>query len=162
VLHVLNNSLAKGLLFLSVGSAALASGAASVPTEGGGLLRRLPVSGLLMLVGLFAITGSPPFGMFVSLYTIVHSAFAQGHVRIALLVLFLLAVLFVGIARLLLELLLGRRVEPAGVERKREVPLLVVGPAVLAVLVLFLGLYIPQALHEALGAAAAALGGTAP
>ncbi len=35
-----------------------------------GALRRLPVSGALFLAGFLAITGSPPFGPFISEFTI--------------------------------------------------------------------------------------------
>jgi len=159
VLHVVNNTFAKGLLFLAVGNATIAGGSAFLAEGGHGLLRRIPVSGTLLLIGLFAVTGSPPFGMFVSIFTIVHSAFAQGHPWIAALVLFLLAVIFIGIARLLLELLLGAS-PSAG--RERESPWLVLGPSVLAVIVLLLGVYLPPPLHTALAHAAATFGGTAP
>jgi formate hydrogenlyase subunit 3/multisubunit Na+/H+ antiporter MnhD subunit len=97
--------------------------------------------------------------MFLSVFTIVRAAFAQGHPWIAALVLFLLAVIFVGIARLLLELLLGASSKSAP---ERESPWLVLGPAALAAIVLLLGVYIPSPLHAALSKAAASLGGSAP
>jgi hydrogenase-4 component F len=159
VLHVVNNAFAKGLLFLAVGNVVLAGGTALVTGSGQGMLRRVPVSGALLLVGLFAITASPPFGMFVSVFTIVHAAFDAGYTWTALAILFLLAVIFVGIARLLLELLFGAASQAAP---ERERSLLVVGPAVLAVLVLLLGVYVPGPLGEMLGQAAVMLGGGRP
>ncbi|MGH7500081.1 MAG: proton-conducting transporter membrane subunit, partial [Gemmatimonadales bacterium] len=69
VLHVLNNGLTKGLMFLTVGNIVLVTGTSHVPSMRG-VLRRAPTSGVLLLAGLFAVTGSPPFGPFVSEFTI--------------------------------------------------------------------------------------------
>ena len=41
-------------------------------------MRRLPLSGTLFLLGFLAITGSPPFGPFVSEFTILNGAFTTG------------------------------------------------------------------------------------
>src|SRR5665213_650479 len=64
VLHLINNGLSKGWLFLVVGNMVLATGSSSA-AHNKGLVRTLPVSGTLLVLGLFAITGSPPFGLFV-------------------------------------------------------------------------------------------------
>ena len=40
-----------------------------------GAMQRLPWSGTLFLVGFLAITGSPPFGPFVSEFSILNGAF---------------------------------------------------------------------------------------
>jgi len=50
-----------------------------------GLLRVLPASGALWLAGVFAITGTPPFGPFLSEFTILKAALDQGHVVVAVL-----------------------------------------------------------------------------
>ena len=159
VLHVLNNGLTKAWMFLTVGNVVLASGS-SVAAASRGLLRRLPVSGTLLVLGLFAVTGSPPFGTFLSEFTIVRAAINGHHVWIAVTMLLLLAVIFVGMAAMVLEMALGSPVPDAPPER--ESGWLVVGPVVLAVVVLMLGVYIPAPLHDALTRAAVALGGIAP
>ena len=43
-----------------------------------GVLRSLPVSGVLWVAVLLAITGSPPFGPFLSEFTILKAVFDQG------------------------------------------------------------------------------------
>ena len=78
MLHLVNNALVKGLLFLAVGNAALAAA-----SPRGGVLRAVPASGALLLIGLFAVTGSPPFGMFLSEFTILRAALGGGHPWIA-------------------------------------------------------------------------------
>ena len=46
-----------------------------------GALRRVPAPGALFLAGFFAITGSPPFGPFLSEFTILSAAVSQGRLR---------------------------------------------------------------------------------
>jgi hydrogenase-4 component F len=159
VLHTLNNGLAKGMMFLAVSNVAIGAGS----TQAGvakGLLRRLPISGILLLVGLFAVTGSPPFGLFISEFILLRAAIGGGHPWIAVSMVVLLAVVFVGMARPILRMLL----EPADTPEPpvRERFLFVVGPIILTVLVLLLGIYLPGPLQRVLGEAARSLGGTLP
>jgi len=158
-LHLVNNALAKGALFLAMGNIVLVTGTPVVRDEAHGMLRRSPVSGVLLLLGLLAVTGSPPFGMFVSEFTIIRAAVTEGHIWVASLMVALLAVIFIGIARVIVQLCFGA---PQVDERVRESPWLVVGPCVLVGLVVSLGLYIPTPLHETLTSAAASLGGHGP
>ncbi len=159
VLHVINAGLVKALLFLSAGNVVLATGT-SVAAGNRGVLRSVPVSGALLLVGLFAVTGSPPFGPFVSEFTILRAALAEGRPWIAAGIVILLAVLFVGIAAMMLGMLLG---EPAPARPPvKESGWLVLGPAALAAAVLWLGVNIPAPLQRALARAAITLGGHAP
>jgi hydrogenase-4 component F len=159
MLHVLNNGLTKGLMFLTVGNVMLASGKAETVSPHG-IARRVPLSGALLLVGLFAVTGSPPFGTFVSEFTILGAALHQGHPWVAATTLALLAVIFVGMAGLVLEWVYGGDQEPR--PRLRENPIRLIGPLLLAALVLMLGVFIPSPLQRVLRAAAEALGGNAP
>jgi hydrogenase-4 component F len=159
LLHLVNNGLTKGVVFLAVGNVVLLTGSASA-VAGQGILRRLPVSGVLLLLGLFAVTGSPPFGLFLSEFTILSAAIAEGHPWIALIVVVLLAVIFIGMAAMILELLYApsAMAPPAA----RESLLLVGGPVVLLLAVLGLGLYVPAHLQQVLVEAARGLGVPAP
>ena len=65
----------------------------------------LPVTGVLLLLGLFAVTGSPPFGLFLSEFTILNAAIGQGHPWVAVAMLALLALIFVGMAAVVLEVI---------------------------------------------------------
>lgn len=165
VLHALNNGLAKALLFLAVGNVALEMGT-SEASRIRGLLRRVPASGALLVIGLFAVTGSPPFGMFVSEFTIISAAIREHHASLAVALVVLLAIIFVAIAAMILEVVYAPppSVEPPAPPRARgrDRGWLVAAPAMLAVLVLALGLWIPRPLADALSAAATVLGGQAP
>jgi hydrogenase-4 component F len=164
VLHVLNNGLAKCMLFLVVGNMVLATGS-SAAADLKGLLRTRPVSAALLLAGLFAVTGSPPFGLFVSEFAIVSGAIREHHVIVAIVMLCLLAIIFAGIGAMIIGAVFGE--SPAGegtdaTQSPGESAWLVGGPIALAVLVLMLGVYIPAPLRASVADAARLLGGAVP
>jgi hydrogenase-4 component F len=165
MLHLVNNGLAKGWMFLVTGNIVLATGSATAAGNRG-LVRTLPASATLLALGLFAVTGSPPFGLFLSEFTILRAAIDGGHPWIAATILVTLAVIFVGMAALVLGIVLGEPLSSAGrapgALPARESPWLVAGPVALAAIVLMLGVYIPGPLHDVLTRAAVALGGSGP
>lgn len=63
--HVLNHAVFKGLLFLSAGSVVMATGTRQIE-QFGGLLRRMPWTGLFFLIGAMAISGLPLLNGFTS------------------------------------------------------------------------------------------------
>ena len=65
LLHLWNHAVMKGLMFLSAGSILHAVGGKDLERLGG-LLRRMPWTGLAMIVGAVAIAGLPPLAGFVS------------------------------------------------------------------------------------------------
>jgi hydrogenase-4 component B len=65
LVHVLNHAVFKGLLFLGAGSVAMATGSRRLE-QFGGLLRRMPWTGVSFLVGSMAIAGLPLLSGFVS------------------------------------------------------------------------------------------------
>ncbi|OHE88781.1 MAG: hypothetical protein A3G75_03845, partial [Verrucomicrobia bacterium RIFCSPLOWO2_12_FULL_64_8] len=63
--HVLNHAVFKGLLFLGAGDVVTTTGTRQIE-QFGGLLRRMPWTGLFFLVGAMAISGLPPLNGFAS------------------------------------------------------------------------------------------------
>lgn len=157
MLHAVNHSLTKAMLFLVAGNI-LRTYRSKSTHDVRGVLRVLPFSGVLWVAGFLAITGSPPFGPFLSEFTILRGALDQGRSVVAVLYLALLAVIFVGMATAVLRMAQGVPVANATQMPGREPALAIVPPAVIAAFVLLLGLYISPALHDALVAAARALG----
>ncbi len=74
LLHVFNHAMFKSLLFLGAGSVAHAAGTRELDHLGG-LLRRMPRTGMGFLVGAIAICGLPPFNGFVGEFLIYMGAF---------------------------------------------------------------------------------------
>jgi hydrogenase-4 component F len=159
MLHLISNGLTKGVTFLAVGNVVLLYGGSEAAGIRG-ILRRAPWTGALLIIGLFAVTGSPPFGLFVSELTILTAMFRQGFAWLAVFMMGLLAIIFVGMARLILDAVHGQPIEPAGPIRESRA--LLGGPLALAALVLMLGVYLPPPLRTLLEQAAHALGGSAP
>jgi hydrogenase-4 component F len=156
MLHMLNNGMTKGVLFLSAANIHRAFDSKSID-QVRGAMRRVPLSGTLFLFGFFAITGSPPFGPFLSEFLIVSRAFAADRVFVAGGVLLLLLVVFVGMGRTVLAVVQGLPSPEA--ERTRYQDGLLTGlPVVIAMaVVLLLGLHIPSPLEAMLRDAAAYL-----
>ena len=74
LLHVVNHSVFKGLLFLGAG--AVQHGAHSLDFEElGGLLKRMPWTGAAFLIGAAAIVGLPPLNGFISEFLLFYSGF---------------------------------------------------------------------------------------
>jgi len=74
LLHVVNHALFKGLLFLGAGAVAHATGTREIDRLGG-LLKRMPWTGVAFLTGAVAISGLPPLNGFVSEFLIYLGAF---------------------------------------------------------------------------------------
>jgi len=74
LLHVLNHALFKGLLFLGAGSVLHAAGTRELDRLGG-LLRRMPRTGLAIIAGSAAIAGLPPFNGFISEFLVYLSSY---------------------------------------------------------------------------------------
>jgi hydrogenase-4 component F len=160
LLHMINNSMTKGVLFLSCGNIHRAYNSKSTAAVRGAL-RRTPWSGALFLAAFLAITGSPPFSPFVSEFLIVSSAFVEGNFWTGALFLVFLALIFIGMASTVLPVVLGE--VPADLERTRYRDALptVLPPLLLMGIVLMMGLWLPAPLQQLLRDAAGQLGGGA-
>ena len=165
MLHVVTNGATKGVLFLSAGNIHRAYASKSTDKVRGAL-RRLPLSASFFLAAFFAITGSPPFGPFVSEFTILTATFGAGRPIVAGLFLLFLLVIFVGMGRTVFKVLQGRATsadeapdEVAGAVPYRDDFLTVAPVAALMAVVLLLGLWIPGPLSDLLGKAARWVGG---
>ncbi len=76
LLHVLNHSLFKSLLFYSVGSVYQQTHTRDMEKLGG-LIKSMPKTAILFLIGAIAIGGMPPFNGFVSEF-IIYNGFLEG------------------------------------------------------------------------------------
>lgn len=161
LLHAVNHSLTKGMLFLVAGNILSAYQSKST-VEVRGVLRVLPISGFLWVGGLFAMTGSPPFGTFLSEFIILKAALEQGRTGVAIAYLVFLAIIFVGLATAVLGMAQGTPTEGQRRIPESESPWTVLSPAFLGVLVLLLGLYLPPLLRQTVREAARTLESSQP
>jgi hydrogenase-4 component B len=74
LLHVLNHSIFKSLLFMGAGMVIQKTGTAAIDALGG-LIKNMKVTGITFLIGSLAISGLPPFNGFVSEFFIYMGGF---------------------------------------------------------------------------------------
>ena len=159
LLHMLNNGLTKGVLFLAAANIHRTYASKS-SDDVRGVLRRLPGSGALLLAGFFAVTGSPPFGPFLSEFTILNAAVTSGRYVVAAVFLVLLVIVFIGMGATVMTVVQGKPTAQASATTSRDT-FASVGPGMaLLALVLVLGLYVPGPIDHLLRDAAASLGGS--
>jgi hydrogenase-4 component F len=157
MLHAENHSLAKAMLYLLAGNI-LRHYRTPSSHDIRGMRHTMPLTYALWMAGFLAIAGSPPFGLFVSEFSILLAMLQQGRAVISFLYLAFLAVIFVGMSVPVLRMV--RASPPPGFQAGRgENPLNTGPPLALCALVLILGLYVPPWMIRCLQAAAKALGG---
>jgi len=156
MLHAVNHSLVKGMLFLTAGNI-LAAYATKRSSQIKGMLSERPITGVLWMGGLLAVSGMPPFGTFFSELIILKTAIDQGRFAIAATFLVLLAAVFIGMATSIIPMAQGRA--PGAESAPREVWRASIPAAVLGALSLALGLHLPERLGRAIHDAAATFGG---
>lgn len=77
LLHLINHSFSKSLLFLAVGAISCATGTRSI-AELSGLGKRMPITSAAFVVGALAISGIPPLNIFWSKFFIIAGAIQVG------------------------------------------------------------------------------------
>ncbi|MCC6627246.1 MAG: hydrogenase 4 subunit F [Chloroflexi bacterium] len=155
-LHLLNHAIAKAMLFFTAGNLDQRYGTRQIARIRGAA-RLMPWTGPALLVGCFAITGTPPLGLFVSEFAIFSGAFGQGHLLVLLAVILAIAVIFAGMLYHTGGMALGAppaRLK-AGEAGRLDAWLL----AVPALALLALGLLVPPPLSAALDQVVAVLRG---
>jgi len=148
--HTLNHAIFKSLLFLTAGAVVSVTGTRNIE-EMGGLIKKMPITGVLFLIGAVAISALPPLNGFVSEWMIFQSflqSFDVGSTLVRIL-------LFIGLSLFALTSALAAAcfVKAFGIvflaaprsEKAREaheVPaLMLAGPAILAALCVLFGVF---------------------
>lgn len=155
MLHAVNHSICKAGLFMLAGNVLREFGT----TDAGqvrGLLRRLPSTGFGLMALLFAIGGAPPFGPFVSEWMIFQTAINQARPWAAAAFAALVALAFLGMARVVLPMLQGiPAIKHPAVERRLSVGT----PLAMLAASFVLGIYLPPFLSRLTNHAARFFGG---
>lgn len=159
LLHTLNHSLAKTLLFCGSGNVLLKYGTRDLGVVRG-MLKLMPFSAVLLAGGALALGGMPPFNVFLSEFMTVTAGLAAGHIWLTIGLLLLLTVVLGGLVRMVACLLFGTAPEATS---KGELGLLTTAPmAILLVLMLVMGIHIPQPVSRLLENAASIVMKTSP
>jgi hydrogenase-4 component F len=154
LLHMTFHSVTKPLLFFCSGNAQQHLGTDSLKKNPGGLIHSLPVSAPMFLLAALAVTGTPPFSLFQSEFTILRAGFAGRHTGAAILFVAFLVAIFCGFFFHIAHLVLGpANGRPRGEDsRWKSYPVLG-----LAFVVIVLGFWLPAPLFALVEGAARVL-----
>jgi len=86
LLHVLNHSLFKSLLFFTAGTVYRKAHTVNIE-ELGGLAKKMPYTAFLFLIAALAITGLPPFNGFISeflIYSSMYTGMTEGNLQLSM------------------------------------------------------------------------------
>ncbi|MDO8689004.1 MAG: proton-conducting transporter membrane subunit, partial [Dehalococcoidia bacterium] len=150
-----NHAMAKALLFFVAGNLSQRYGTTQM-SRIRNAVRAMPLTGTLLLLATFAITGVPPFAIFVTEFGIVGAGFAQGNVIVAVVLVAALAIVFAGAFGHALDMAFSKpRLRLAPVLLGPLGTIALVSPAVFVVL---FGVYMPPAVSQAVQQVAAIFG----
>ncbi|WP_415281402.1 hydrogenase 4 subunit F [Candidatus Nitrososphaera sp. FF02] len=151
LLHIINHAVAKPLMFFASGTISHRYETKAM-SEIRGVIKVMPVTGALFLVGGLAIVGMPPFNIFASEFLILSAGFGAGQFLASVLVIAFLVVIFAGFMKHTIRMVFGAPKEPGkripgDGEAANTGKLALVPMIVLAALVVMLGFYIPEPLQ---------------
>ena len=144
LLHVINHAVVKSLLFFSSGSISQKYQTKSI-VDTSGIIKTMPVTGFMFLIGGLAIIGMPPFNIFMSEFLMLSSGFSSKNFLASALVILFLVIIFASFGKYLLRMVFGN---PKLEIEKGDLGKLSVLPMVILVSIIFImGIYVPQPLQ---------------
>lgn len=144
ILHIINHAIAKPLMFFASGTISQKYETKAM-SKIKGIIKVMPVTGILFLIGGLALVGMPPFNVFLSEFLILSSGFESGQFIATSLVILFLIVTFAVFLRHLIKMIFGN---PSSEMKKDDMGKLAIIPmAILASLALILGIYMPVQLQ---------------
>lgn len=150
LLHMVYHSLVKSCLFLLSGNIFLKYGSTKIK-DITGVIQIMPKTGILFLVGALALTGIPPFGLFLTkLYIIIEGI--KTYPLITILLVFSIALIFVGFFRLVSGMVFGDM--PKGMKVGEYSLWTLLPPLALLVVLVFISFMVPESLQTLLKQAA--------
>jgi hydrogenase-4 component F len=158
MLHMIYHTIAKALLFLCAGNVYQHFKTDLFDKVKGGVMKTIPVTGIVFLMAMLAIVGTPPFSLFQSEFLILRSAFEGGLYLPAALFIIFSAAIFAGAVLHVGGLVLGpaeKSAPPAALRPWREYSMLALASALGAI-----AFWVPAPLMELVrGAARVVVGG---
>lgn len=139
ILHMIYHSLVKSALFLSSGNLLLKYRSAEISNIKGAL-NVVPVTSGLFIAGFLAITGIPPFGIFLTKISIL-SVGIQTHPVISIVAFIFMTILFIGFLKHVAAMVFGAK--PTNIEAGEESIWLIIPPLTLVIVLFCLSFYIP-------------------
>lgn len=157
LLHTINHSLAKALLFCGSGNVLMKYGTPDMDKVKG-LLKVAPLTAVMLSAGALALGGLPPFNVFVGEFLIVTAGIQAGHGVLMVVCLLLLTIVLAGLVRMVAKTVFGANPDEV---KKGELSWLTLLPmGVLLALMLVMGIRAPQPVIQLLQNATVVVQGT--
>lgn len=154
VLHILFHAINKGILFLSAGNI-LAVFYQKEMRRVKGLLKSMPATATMLILGTAGISGVPPFSIFLSKFFILLGVF-RVNLWAGVLILILVALVFTGMLYQVLSMLLGESAE----KKEGDIhALMVYAPMLMLFISIAMLFYLPHQFVNVLDLAVHELGG---
>ena len=152
LLHMTFHSVTKPLLLFCAGNAQQHTGNDSLRRGAGGLLHELPVTAPMFLLAALAVTGTPPFSMFLSEFTVFRAGFAAQRTLPVILFVAFTVTIFCGLFFHVSQLVFGpphNDLARGDTSRWTTYPVIA-----LSLVVVVLGFWLPAPLNALIGGAA--------
>lgn len=144
ILQIINHAIAKPLMFFASGTISQKY-ETKVMSKIKGIIKVMPITGALFLIGGFALVGMPPFNIFLSEFLVLSSGFQSGQFLVTMIVIAFLVITFAVFLRHLIKMTFGN---PVLKMKKDDMGKLAIAPMIiLASLVVIFGFYIPEQLQ---------------
>lgn len=155
LLYAVSNAFIKAILFLTAGKIRVHYQTEQI-SEVSGLIKDLPYSGSLFMIGTFALLGLPPFGSFLGELMIMSALVASSYLLVFGSFCVVLTVTFVATGRAIFPMIWG---EPKKQAHWGRQPVATILPKLLFFVALVaMGLYLPDGINGLFRRAAAELG----
>jgi len=141
LLHVINHGLAKTLMFCCSGNVSITFGTRNLASVKG-MLRVAPMSGMLLLAGALALSGMPPFNVFVSEFMTIAAGVKADYMGLMILCLVMLTIVLAAFVRMIGGSILGPPV--ADMKRGDTGWMTLLPSALVLALMLVMGVHIPD------------------
>ncbi|EKD26757.1 MAG: hypothetical protein ACD_79C01029G0002 [uncultured bacterium] len=157
IFHMINNAFAKGIMFLLAETLYRKYKTKNI-FDNHGIIHTYPYLGVFLLTGFLYVTGFPPFGTFYSELIILKSAIVAKHYAVAFFYALFLAVIFIGLARIFLNMVFGVSIQKEPVILYKENITIILPVLFLLAISLVIGMHMPAFLENTMLTASSFLG----
>ena len=155
LLHMVNHSLGKSLLFFAAGTITQQYHSKYIARISG-VIKSMPYTGVIFLISSLAIAGAPPFSLFISEFTIMLGCIKSGTLWLGCLFAVLVAIIFSGMSYYVIRMVFGE--EPKKAKNIKEDSWTIVAMLLPLLLVIVGGLYVLPFIQQAVIMAATVIG----
>lgn len=146
--HIINHAISKSSLFYLAGMISQEYRTKNI-LRIKGIIGTMPLSGILLMLLILAITGSPPFSIFLSKFIIIWAFFTEGRFILGAIVLLLLAGIFAGMMHYCLAMVFSKPPKHKVFSQSVSKPALL-SLLLSASLLIITGIFVPEWLHQIL------------